>query len=151
MQTRNILDASGNVIGTIEFSDDTSADQINAALALYTYSVPTLTPQEIVQASIQRAIDFGAQLMLEFSAENVLKGITQAGQTVAVSNYLTNLLNYISSGSLVAAITELNILIADTSAVKAGLAPFITNSVLYTYLNKIQSFLNIPLTQNPGS
>ena len=147
----NIIDVNGNTIGTLELPDSYTSDQVAAALAIYTYVPPAPTTQQRVSSAIQSSIDFGNALMLEFSTDNVLKGITQAGQTQAVANYLANLLNYISSGSMYAAITEINNLIADTSTTKQNLSPFITNDVLYAYLNKIQAFLNLPLTANPGS
>lgn len=109
------------------------------------------TTQQIVQASILNAQTFGNSLLLQYAAQNVLAGITQAGQTIPVSDYLENLYNYLSAGSLYAGIQEINELIADTSDAKAALSPFLTNDVMYTYLNKIQTYLGIPLTPNPGS
>lgn len=148
---KDILDLNGNIIGTLELPDSTSDEVWAEQLAFYAASPGTLTPNQIVSASIQNAQNFGAQLLLSFATTNVLNGITQAGLTIPVSDYLVNVYNYLSAGSLYATISAIETLIADTSETKAGLAPFITNDVLYTYLNKIQAYLNVPLTPNPGS
>lgn len=108
------------------------------------------TTMEIYTALVQAAVDFGQSLTVQFATQNVMAGITQAGQTLAVLNYTSNLYVYLSTGSLYVAISELENLIADTSSTKTTLAPFITNDILYAYLNQIQGYLDIPLTPNPG-
>lgn len=110
-------------------------------------------PQTAIEeytALVQAAMDFGQALTVQYATQNVMAGITQAGQTQAVLTYTTNLYNYLSTGSLYVAISELENMIADTSETKAALAPFVTNDILYTYLNQIQGYLDIPLTVNPG-
>ena len=81
--------------------------------------------------------------MLQYAANNVLLGITQAGQTQAVANYLQQTLLYLQSGSLYAAIAQINIYIADTSSTKAALSPYVTNAVLTSFKNQIQAWLGI--------
>jgi hypothetical protein len=147
----NILDSNGNTIGTLELPDGTTQDVVNAQLALYSYTPVPSTPNQIVSSAIQEAIDFGAQLLTQYATENVLSGITQANQTASVANYLQTVAYYLNSGSLYAAMDEINTLIADTSSTKAALAPFVTNNILYYYLNEIQTYLEIPLTVNSGS
>lgn len=134
----------------MELPDGTDQSTINEYLALYTYSNPPPTSVEIVSASINNAAEFGQDLIVQFAVQNVLAGITQAGKTIAVANYLMPVSYYMNTGSLYAAINEINSLIADTSDAKSALSPFITNQILYDYLNKIQSYLEIPITPNPG-
>jgi hypothetical protein len=145
-------DGSGPTMSVLCWFQDalSSEDQttLNSILSAYVNSLPIET---IIQRSISNAQNFGNSLLLEYAAQNVLAGITQAGQTIPVSNYLANLYNYLSAGSLYAGIQEINNLIADTSDAKAALSPFLTNDIMYTYLNKIQTYLGIPLTPNPGS
>lgn len=105
---------------------------------------------DIYTTLIQNAVTFGQALMVQFAAQNVMAGITQAGQTQAVLNYSDDLYKYLSTGSLYVAMSEIQTMIADTSDAKASLAPFITNDILYAYLNQIQGYLQIPLTPNPG-
>ncbi len=148
---QNILDANGNIIGTLEVPDNTDSDTVNEMLALYTYVPPTPTPVQLVSNSIAEAMEFGQSLVIQFAAQNVLAGITQSGKTIAVATYLQPLGYLLNSGSLYAAISVINSIIADTSSTKANLSPFVTNDILYSYMNQIQTWLNIALTPNPGS
>lgn len=150
MITNNILDYQGNVLGTIEFPDDTSQTVIDEALAIYATTPAVISESQTIQQAIQAAIIFGQQIMVQYSAQNVAAGITQAGQTEAVASYLSQMITYLNTGSLYAAITQINVYIADTSSTKQGLSPFVTNDILYTYLNLIQAYLQIALTPNPG-
>lgn len=110
-------------------------------------SQPSLAQR--IQASISLAAAYGSNLSVEYATSNVLQGITQAGKTQIVADYLRNLAYYLSNGSLYAAIAEINLLIADTTDAKTAVAPYVTNSILYIYLNKIQTYLQIPLTPIP--
>lgn len=105
-----------------------------------------ITIQEIVSGKIENAQVFGNQLLNEFATDNVLMGITQAGQTIHVTDYLHKLSHYILTGSLYAAIQQINNIIADTSETKENLSPFVTNERMVEYKHKIQDFLEIPRT-----
>ena len=146
----NILDANGNVIGTLEVPNGTDSSVITEMLALYTYVPPAPNPTTLVSNAMTQGMQFGQSLVVQYAAQNVLAGITQAGQTIAVATYLQPLGYLLNSGSLYGAITEINNLIADTSTTKTNLAPFVTNNILYSYLNQIQAWLGLPLTANPG-
>jgi hypothetical protein len=89
--------------------------------------------------------------MIQFAVANTMAGITQAGQTQAVMNYTADLAQCLSSGSLYAAMTDIEVMIADTSSTKTSLSPFITNAILYSYLNQLQAYLGVTVTPNPGS
>lgn len=105
---------------------------------------------DIYTTLVQNAITFGQALIVQFATQNVMAGITQAGKTQAVLAYSSNLYTYLTTGSLYVALAEVEIMIADTSDAKIALAPFVSNAVLYTYLNQIQLYLGIPVTPNPG-
>ena len=107
--------------------------------SVFTAPVKYLTPAQQLQASV----DFGQKLINEFMLANASAGITSA-QTQAVMNYLANLYNLLSVGALSACIDVLNAMVADTSAQKTALAPFVTNDILSSYITQIQSFLNPP-------
>ena len=188
--------------------------------------VPLTTVEEYT-ALVQAAMDFGQALTVQYATQNVMAGITQAGLTLAVLTYTTDLYNYLSTGSLYVAITEIGTMIADTSSAKVGahasaidtmdspnitltantlgtkgnsitlifdgastistivgnwnttnptnqvsysgssevvpaaqtialsgglptLSPFVTNDILYAYMNQIEGYLGLPLTPNPG-
>jgi len=105
---------------------------------------------DIYTTLVQNAITFGQALIVRFATQNVMAGITQAGKTQAVLAYSSDLYTYLSTGSLYVALAEIETMIADTSDAKAALAPFISNAVLYTYLNQIQLYLGLTVTPNPG-
>ena len=113
--------------------------------------IPTSqTLVDIYTAVVQNAINFGQALIVQFATQNVMAGITQSGKTQAMLNYCSNLYVCLSSGSLYAAIDGLNTMITDTGSDKTNLSPFITNNILYAYMNQIQAYLKISLTPNPG-
>lgn len=117
----------------------------------WSFSGTAFTPSmTYYQELVEEASAFGNQLILQFAAQNVAFGITQAGQTLNVLNYADALNTSLSSGSLYVAIAQIEGMIADTSTAKTSLSPFITNDILYSYLNQIQTWLDIPLTVNPG-
>lgn len=103
------------------------------------------------QALVAAATSFGQKLVVQYAAQNVAAGITQVGKTLALITYMSTLSVCLNTGSLYEAINQINIMIADTSDTKANLSPFVTNDILYTYLNLIQTYLSVPLTPNPGS
>lgn len=99
---------------------------------------PTL--REIIASKINEASCFGRALILDAAVENVELGITQAGKTRAVANYCSNIQRYLESGSLYAAIEELNRLILEVPPTE--LSPFITVDRLNEYKSKIVTFLS---------
>ena len=111
---------------------------------------PAYPSPEYFQMVVSNAIAFGNSLIVQYAAQNVSLGITQAGKTAAVMNYMNLLTSCLSTGSLYEAINQMNVILADTSDTKTNLAPFVTNNTIYFYLNQIQTYLGIPLTPNPG-
>lgn len=104
------------------------------------YATPTAV---IISKAIDRARVFGKSLTERFSVENVAMGITQAGKTRSLVLYCQSLLLLLETGSLYAAIDELNVLLADTSQAKADLSPFITNDRLNAAKNEILAYLGL--------
>lgn len=105
---------------------------------------PSVSQQVSVQ--ISNAMQFGTQLLVQYATQNVLAGITQAGKTQALMDYSHELTHCLITGSLYAAMAEINTMLADTSSTKTNLSPFLTNVILTTYLNQIQTYLGIPVT-----
>lgn len=99
------------------------------------------TVHRIVSEKIEQAATFGDKIIEQVEVENVLLGITQEGKTKLVFDYCANLQVYLTTGSLYAAITELDLLIA--AGVPEDLAPYITADRLNQYKLKIQGFLGI--------
>lgn len=96
---------------------------------------------EVITGKINDAMVFGQQVMVQASVENVLLGITQAGKTRDVVDYCSGLQRYLQSGSLYAALGEIDRLIAE--GLPTDLSPFITEARLLSYKTKIQTFLGI--------
>ena len=99
------------------------------------------TMQEVIQEKIDGAIQFGAEIILQAIITNITLGITQAGKTRMVSDYLRALQRYLREGSLYAAIEEIDELISQ--GVPSDLAPFVTEQKLQDVKTKIQSYLVI--------
>jgi hypothetical protein len=111
---------------------------------------PAYPSPQYFQNIVAQAVAFGNSIIIQSAARNVSAGITQAGQTLAMMTYCSQLMMCLSTGSLYEAIAELNTMIADTSTDKTNLSPFLTNDLLYATMNSIQTYLEIPLTPNPG-
>jgi hypothetical protein len=95
--------------------------------------------EAVVKQSIINAINFGQNLIVEFATENVLMGITQAGKTKEVSDYLIDVMRYLQSGSLYGVINEVDRLLAE--GVPSDLSPFITPNRLSQFKSRIVHYL----------
>lgn len=99
----------------------------------------SVTLREQIQKKINESSVFGRTMILDFMVENVELGITQAGKTIPVADYLFNLQRYVESGSLYAAIAEIDRL--TNAGVPADLNPFVTAQRLATYKTRIIAFI----------
>lgn len=89
---------------------------------------------------IKAARAFGETLMEDFATENVLMGITQAGKTGAVSDFLANIARNISTGSLYEVVKEIDRKIL--LGLPSDLSPFITEARMILIKNKIMEYLS---------
>jgi len=98
---------------------------------------------DIVDATREGAISFGAHLMNEFINENISMGITQAGKTRTVGLALKDVDFWLRTGALYEALAEVVTLRA------AGFdpedAPFLTDDRVKTFENKIREYLGLEL------
>ena len=90
---------------------------------------------------IQPAMDFGHRAITRFAAGNVILGVTQAGKAAAVSLFLHKVEHFMRSGSLYAAIAEIDSLISD--GLPSDLAPFITEDRMNDFKATIKTYLGI--------
>lgn len=109
-------------------------------------SGPPPTPQQVYTEVVLAAIDFGQNIIVDFTVANILAGITQAGKTSAMLSYTSDLAMCLNTGSLYSAVDEINTMILDTSTTKTNLSPFVTNAILISYLHKLQTYLGLPNT-----
>jgi len=92
------------------------------------------------KAIIRSAIEFFNEIMTEFAGENISLGITQAGKTKDVADYLADVLRYGQTGSLYEVMSECDRLISE--GIPAGLSPFVTETRLTTFKGLIQDYLS---------
>lgn len=133
-------EASLRVIFKTDYSDD-DFSKVNAYWDVITLSTFNPTSQEIVTSKIIAAITFGNNMIVQAAVENVLLGITQANKTKDVSDYLERLQLYLRTGSLYAALQEINSLLADSNRASLNLSPFVTDDRLNAYKASITTFL----------
>jgi hypothetical protein len=95
--------------------------------------------KKFYNAVINSAINFGHKIMVEFASENVMMGITQAGKTKEVANYLTDVARHIQTGSLYEVINEIDRL--KIEGLPQDLSPFITETRLDRFKQKILDYL----------
>lgn len=125
-------------IFTVVLTVDVTQDLINQIEAIVP---PTSDPMAVYQNIIKNAMVFGQALVVQFAAENVSMGITQDNMTTIVRNNLSGVTGALSTGSLYDAIAEIKA-IPDTSKD----AKYITNDRLLAFCNKIETYLQIPLS-----
>jgi hypothetical protein len=94
---------------------------------------------EQVRQIVRNAINFGVDLIEVFATENILMGITQAGKTKAVSDYLSDVTRYAQTGSLYEVINEIDRLIA--LGIPLDLAPFVTVARMADFKQKVLNYL----------
>jgi hypothetical protein len=105
-------------------------------------STPSTDEQlTFVKTIIDEAIKFGNELIIEFAAENVVLGITQAGMTTAVRSAAAQVINALQTGSLYDAIQECRAIPSESKD-----SIFVTDARLLQFINKIESKLGITLS-----
>lgn len=95
--------------------------------------------RDIISDKINEASVFGRALILDFAVENVQIGITQANKTREVADYCRKIQRYLESGSLYAALAEIDDMI--NAGVPSELNPYVTQAKLLIYRQKIEDFL----------
>ena len=92
---------------------------------------------------IKREIEFGRYIMLEFMNENIGLGITVQGKTKDVRKAMAEVINALSVGALVDAISEIRLI---PNQKKDGL--FISDARMLYYINKIEAFAGLDLSKS---
>lgn len=96
--------------------------------------------QQMIINKIQNAVSFGSDLMIRFASDNIAMGITQAGKTKAVSDYLADATRYVQTGSLYEVVHEVDRLLA--AGIPSDLDPFITASRMNSIKQEILDYLS---------
>jgi len=98
---------------------------------------------ENVRNIVRNAREFGQKLMDEFAADNVALGITQDGMTKTVRQNMSEVMMALMSGSLYDAIDEAKAIPNECKDIK-----YITDERLLNYINKIEIYLGITLSES---
>lgn len=107
------------------------------------YDAWVVTAQRLqVEGIVAAARDFGMRVMINFAAENILLGITQDGKTGEVITKLASVMTALQAGSLYEAITQLRAVPSENYDDK-----YVTAARLLTAVNKIETYLNLPLSE----
>ena len=104
----------------------------------FTYSINI---RRTVDKNVTRAIVFGQNLVKDFAVENVMMGITQSGKTNQVRKATQEVISALSTGSLYDAIHEARQIPQEQKD-----DTFVTDARLLVFINKIESFLGLPLS-----
>jgi hypothetical protein len=115
-----------------------SQQDLDAIAAIVASHDPS-SPNEWAIQIISGAINFANGLIIEFAGENVAMGITQAGKTKAVADYLADLMRYAQSGSLYEVVNEIDRLIL--AGLPVDLEPFITETRMLAFKQRILDYL----------
>lgn len=99
--------------------------------------------QLAVEQSLQAAMNFGTQCLREFSAQNVLLGITQSGMTGTILTILTGVMQALLAGSLYEAMARVR---AVDPADYDG--TYLNATRCLTFINKIETYLGLPLSES---
>ena len=125
----------------VHFSAPLDESQLKALDTIIEEHNPSPPIETIVGNIVESAAAFGTSLISEFAVDNILGGITSAGMTIPVALYLHRLDHYLRTGSLYAAMDEIDTMIADTE--KEHLSPFLTDTKLSAYRVKISTYLGL--------
>lgn len=122
----------------VHLSEELSLEQEQQVLQIVENHDPVDVTSQIRQI-VRNARIFGEDLIDTFATENILMGITQAGKTKAVSDYLADVTRYAQTGSLYEVINEIDRLIA--LGIPSDLSPFVTNQRMNDFKQKVITYL----------
>lgn len=97
--------------------------------------------KQAIKNSVSKARSFGNSLLDEFAAENITLGITQDNLTGQVLDTMQPVMTALMAGSLYEAIARAKAV--DPASYDSK---YVTAARLLEYVNKIEDYLNIPLS-----
>lgn len=112
-------------------------EQIDAHLATID------TYQASLAFKIEDAMNFANKLMIQFTTENIIMGITQDCMTGTVRKNLSEVIMCLITGSLYDAIHEIKLLPPEKKDPK-----YLTDARLLKFVNEIETYLEIPLSED---
>lgn len=119
------------IIGELSVDDQTILDALIAN--------HKVNPDNPYVTIVDNAIDFFQEIMITYAAHNITSGITQAGKTKEVSDYMKNVMHYGQSGSLYEVIHEIDRLL--DAGIPASLDPYVSIAICNCLKTKINNYL----------
>lgn len=95
-----------------------------------------------IRSALRAAMSEGNQIVEDFTAENIVLGITADNMTGAVLDAMAPVMEALRSGSLYEAITRAKAVPAESKDDK-----YVTDSRLLAAVNRIETYLDIPLSE----
>lgn len=137
-----ILDEDGEAILDPSYVKVDGTDYAPAQPQKYKLVKKNGADAEIAQVQVEKviraAIEFGQELLIQFSTENVILGITADGMTKTVRQAMTEIILALQTGSLYDAIDEIDNIPAESKDGK-----YITDERLQEYKTKIEEYLGV--------
>ena len=134
METRDILNWRGDVVGHMSLPEGTAEEVWAYRLAPYAVApAPTPALAEVVKGRILSAMDFGKDLIATYGTQNVLAGRTSSDIRTLILK-LQTLQLLLMSGSLYSALAELQNIQPDS---------LVTQQDLDTFASRIRAYLGI--------
>lgn len=137
----SLMPSAINTVGNqvfIVFPSELTQSQVETLNSLVAAHNPN-AQLEAIKNVVRAATSFGQSIIIDFAAENVALGITQAGKTKAVADYLANMTRYAQTGSLYEVLAEIDRL--EQAGLPQDLVPFVTAARLQIFRTKITSYL----------
>lgn len=128
------------VIGQLDGQDLPNLAEIENLITKY---LATSSPEANLNKMIDLYFQKGQELISEFIKENLMLGITQAGKTSVVRKAMSEVFSALQTGALLDAIAELRAIPAESKD-----AVFITDARILGYINKIETFAGLPLSES---
>jgi len=143
-KTGKMLDSittKGNItlMNYISRPDSDGIDEINIYVADFSNSI---TAEQSIINALTSAKMFGNEIIQEIAVENIMLGITQAGQTGAFMDLTEKILTCLSTGSLYEALVRIG-QITPISDTENPMYPFANASRLASFSSKISSYLGV--------
>jgi len=134
------LSYKGSII-TLHLSEEPTVEEQAAFLAADAAFQDIDQSMYVLNLHLRPAVAFGKSMIEDFSTENILLGITQAGMTNHVRKTASEIVDALHTGALYDAIAE-------ARAIPAELKDpiFVSDARLLRLINQIEKFLGDPIS-----
>lgn len=134
------LSYKGSTI-TLHLSEELTTEEQAAFLAADSTFQDVDQAMYVLNMHLKPAVCFGLSMIEDFSTENILLGITQAGMTNHVRKSASEIVDALHTGALYDAILEARAVPAE---VKDPI--FLSDARLLRLINQIEQFLGVPIS-----